>query len=111
MHGRGRGVFGGQHDQPVAGAQVMFNVEGGRPAQGTTDTSGKFTLTSFEAGDGAPPGKYKVTVVKQVKTDASDPYSPTKNELPERYASATTSPLDIEVKAEPNDVPLKLADE
>jgi hypothetical protein len=97
-------------DQPVANAQVMFNSDAGRPAQGTTDASGKFTLTSFEAGDGATPGKYKVTVVKLVPTDAADPYSPTTNSLPVQYATAADTPLEEEVKSAPTEVTLKLVD-
>jgi hypothetical protein len=47
---------------PLANYQVTFFQEGKRPAQGMTDASGKFTLGTNATGDGAPPGKYKVTV-------------------------------------------------
>ncbi len=34
-----------------------------RPAQGTFDEAGKFSLTSWEPGDGVVPGTYQVTIV------------------------------------------------
>jgi hypothetical protein len=57
--------------QPVDGALVLFQPSGDhKAASGTTDSSGKFTLTTGNAGDGAMPGQYKVTVSK-TKTEAS----------------------------------------
>jgi hypothetical protein len=51
--------------KPLSGASVTFNpVGGGRPSVGTTDSSGHFQLTTFNTGDGALPGDYKVTVRK-----------------------------------------------
>ena len=98
-------------DQPVEGAQVMFTQTGARAAEGTTDAAGKFTLTTFASGDGALPGTHKITVVKMVSQDPSDPYSPAKNVLPARYATPTESPLEHTVTAGgANEVPLKLTD-
>jgi hypothetical protein len=50
--------------KPLAGATVTFSpVEGhGRSAGGLTDDSGEFDLTTFNSGDGALPGDYKVIV-------------------------------------------------
>lgn len=57
---------------PVEGAVVGFTPEeGGRPATGTTDAGGKFTLTTFEDGDGALPGRHLVTVSKTKTTGAA----------------------------------------
>ena len=55
-------------NEPVAEATVLFIPEGGtgQPAQGMTDESGKFQLTTFKENDGARPGAYKVTVTKSV---------------------------------------------
>src|SRR5437762_8177513 len=51
--------------QPVEGASVQFvPVDGGRPAFGTTDASGVFTLSTIKQGDGTSKGEYKVTVTK-----------------------------------------------
>jgi hypothetical protein len=62
--------------EPVEGATVMFRpvTEGqGAPATGTTDASGKYTLTTVAVGEaagaagaGALPGEYYVGVTKTV---------------------------------------------
>ncbi len=58
--------------EPLEGAAISFTpAEGGRPASGNTDAQGKFTLGSFTANDGLPPGSYKVSVVKtEARTQA-----------------------------------------
>ncbi len=50
---------------PVADAVVTFSPQEGQPvAFGRTDSEGKYTLTTYEAGDGAVAGKYIVLVNK-----------------------------------------------
>ena len=96
---------------PVADASVSLVPEtpvgeaaSKKGAFGKTDASGKFTLTTFEPGDGAVPGNYKVTVRKyegETSTAApqeSDDYVPPeeveddtpsaapKSLLPEKYS-------------------------
>jgi hypothetical protein len=54
-----------QAGQPVEGANVVFQLaDGSRGAVGVTDASGKYTLTTFSAGDGAVVGDYKVAITK-----------------------------------------------
>ncbi|MEA1950518.1 MAG: carboxypeptidase-like regulatory domain-containing protein [Planctomycetota bacterium] len=49
----------------VGGASVMLTPNGdGRPAMGMTDKEGKFSLKTFEPGDGAILGKHQLTVRK-----------------------------------------------
>jgi hypothetical protein len=52
--------------QPVEGAVVSFVPQApeGNAASGTTDTTGTYKLTTFEHGDGALPGSYKVSITK-----------------------------------------------
>jgi hypothetical protein len=53
--------------EAVEGALVTFSPTGVgevSAASGTTDASGKFTLTSFVAGDGAMVGSYMVSISK-----------------------------------------------
>ena len=51
--------------QPVAGATVDFVPEdAGRPAVGTTDKDGKFSLSTYKPGDGALRGEYRVVIKK-----------------------------------------------
>lgn len=60
--------------QPVAGAAITFvpTGEGGEAASAITDAHGKYALTTWEAGDGARPGEYRVKVSAQQQT-AVDP--------------------------------------
>src|SRR5688572_2850728 len=48
--------------KPLANAFVVLHPESPDlvPARASTDASGNFTLTTFDTGDGAPAGDYKV---------------------------------------------------
>lgn len=114
--------------QPVEGATVGFAPEsGGRPASGVTDASGAFTLSTFAPGDGAVPGKHKVTVSKIRSTgQQGDPNSTSvagemplsglpgsggvKIEwvVPKKYTDPTTSGLSVEVNSDMEQVKLEL---
>jgi len=111
--------------QPVEGATVTFmaGASGGRGAVGTTDASGKFQLTTFEAGDGAIPGAYKVKIAKTVggaptagegeimaPPTGGPPTSEVKDELPVKYKDENTSGLTADVKDGDNDFPFELTD-
>lgn len=51
--------------EPVEGAIVNFlPVAGGRLATGTTDATGRYTLTTFDRNDGAAVGEHYIGVVK-----------------------------------------------
>ncbi len=98
---------------PVADAIVSFVPSSGQsPANGQTDDSGHFTLTSFLRGDGAMEGSYAVTIMKFEKgestpvADVSDEnYDPNvvsrppRNLLDKKYANAQTSGLTATVVA------------
>ena len=50
--------------EPHPGARITFWAPGAsRPAAGTTDDQGNYTLTMFDADDGAMPGKNTVCVI------------------------------------------------
>jgi Carboxypeptidase regulatory-like domain len=53
--------------KPVAGAVITFVPTGneGEAASAITDSNGKYALTTWQAGDGARPGEYRVKVSKQ----------------------------------------------
>ncbi len=121
--------------QPVAGATVTFSPKSadGRAASGITDQSGRYTLTTAGAGEGAVPGSYAVAITKvaaQQAAPANDPraaggnLSPEEakmimgqqraatgavNELPAKYAKADTSQLEATVKeGEKNEINFEL---
>lgn len=111
--------------KPIEGANVTFYPDTGeatgttgqqkksdtasRPATGATDKDGKFTLKTFEPGDGALPGKYKVAIIKKEvtgfladKDGLSGGIAPEgikeKWIIPPKYADPNKSGLTAEVK-------------
>jgi hypothetical protein len=94
---------------------------GGHSATGVTDSSGKYSLTTFASGDGAVAGEYGVKIVK-FEGDAAtgdagfEPEEPggvpdsmedaggaegssePKNLLPQKYADPSTSELNATVE-------------
>lgn len=114
---------------PVANATVTFSPKDKQPvATAVTDSQGKYTLTTYEASDGAAEGDYVVLVTKIVQAAASDegthdadgsggggtPSHDAKDAaaagggLPEKYSSATASDLNVTVKAGDNKIDLSL---
>jgi hypothetical protein len=97
--------------KPVEAAKVVFRTklaETNREyaAFGYTESSGRYTLQTFDPGDGAVAGSQQVTVEKltwsQPKADSPgvDPLKPVStSHLPDRYASAATSGFTAEVTA------------
>src|SRR5687768_4724922 len=67
--------------QPLEGAFVSFTPTEGKThgASGRTDAEGRFTLTTFDPGDGAPAGRYRVTVTKAKSIVTPDPVDPVAN--------------------------------
>jgi len=122
--------------KPVAEAIVTFvpKSPGARAAVGTTDASGRFTLTTLKLGDGAMVGSYGVTVTKvsrptglpaeggeippeaqaaakKAQEDAKKSGGTDeggKDLLPTKFRSPDTSGLTAEVKSGRNDFPFDL---
>lgn len=91
-------------NRPVANASVTFQSQDGViAATGKTDDAGHFALTTYDAKDGAPPGKYTVVVAtnatQEVETGvlAPEPEGGFKSPIPAKYADPNTSGLVIEV--------------
>lgn len=119
--------------KPIAGATVTFwHEKAPRPASGITDAEGKYSLMMFEPGDGAMDGENTITVSKAGAKAATTmspaemakdgalnmakmsqqslTEAPVKPEIPEKYASKSTSTLKENVSTSNNVIPLQLAD-
>ncbi len=84
--------------KPAAGSQVVFETEaeGKRvSARGDVREDGSFELSTFQPGDGVPPGKYKVQVNPPPMVSAEGPYVVPFNN---KFTSFQTSGLEFEVK-------------
>jgi|EP01136_Pigoraptor_vietnamica_P013312 hypothetical protein len=93
--------------KPAVRAAVKF-TPAGPAADGKTytpatftDDDGGFKLTTVEAGDGAPPGDYTVTVVATYAVKNGQDV-PVPDLLGGRYADPKTSPLKVTVREAPN---------
>src|SRR5690349_23328191 len=63
---------------------------------GYTDQDGNFELTTFSPSDGAPVGKYAITVeFRELKPDGDEMIHDGPNLLPEKYANPKTSGLEF----------------
>ena len=90
--------------KPIANASVSFQSQDGKvSAGGVTDTEGKFQLTTYTNGDGAPIGNYVVTVavsgVREIEPGVLDPNIQPTVPIPANYSQPDTTPLKAEVKA------------
>jgi len=117
--------------KPIEGATVSFYPDGtNKPANGETDSSGQYLMSSFNKNDGATVGAFRVTVQKQPKveyesTPEGTPYDPSmessepqslkdmgqsENSLPKMYADPETSGLTATVvKGDSNVVNFELS--
>ena len=90
------------NDKPIEQGTIGFIPGKGRPAIGQIK-DGAFTLTTYDYGDGAIPGKHRVTVTSVKKEP-----SPTGGDdttvflIPQRFSIATESNVDVEVPPEGN---------
>ena len=97
--------------KPLPEGTVVFYPTEGRPARGSINSDGSYTLTTFEDRDGAILGKHCVTIkstkcvdlppAKTPAEEAARAHSPLSHKvewlLPERYARENTSPLTADV--------------
>lgn len=84
--------------QPLTHGFVQVVPENDRPATGEIGPDGRFSLTTFEPGDGCVPGTHKVAVIANETLDARSQ----KWHAPKNYMDIENSGLTITVK-EPTD--------
>lgn len=98
-------------DKPATGAQVVLHALGtanreGRPLpQAIVNSDGTFRLSTYVQHDGAPPGKYAVTILwpsDAVKEEDGTPIGP--DRLNGRYSNPMRTPLQVEIHAKPNEL-------
>lgn len=88
--------------QPLANAFVILHpVDKSDPrvlsARAQTDAAGKFQLTTYENGDGAAAGEYKVTVeYYQLKQNGSS-FEPGPNVMPDKIARPDLTDIKVRV--------------
>ena len=94
--------------KPLADAVVVLHPEDGtrRSLTAWTDASGRFQLTTYQPGDGAPVGTYLVTVeYRDLVQEGDERVRHGPNRLPACYAKPETSGLRCEVTAGTNTLP------
>ncbi len=86
--------------RPVIEAQLTFRGDDpSEPAFAVTDSSGRFRCMTNDSGEGMPPGDYVITI------------SHSRGGIPEKYADAGLSPLQITVEeGGENEFPIDLQD-
>jgi hypothetical protein len=99
-------------NQPAARAVVTFHPLGPSGVETGTTTlrpqaivgeDGSFQLTTYTRNDGAPAGKYAVTVVWRTPSKHGDDNE--QDLLPRRYLHPLTSKLNAEVQQGPTETP------
>jgi hypothetical protein len=94
--------------RPAAGAKVrLYRLQdeanlARAVAWGRTDEHGAFVVKTLGWADGVPEGKYAVTVAYEPATVRGEEYLPGPHVLAEELAHPRTTPLVVEVLAEPN---------
>jgi hypothetical protein len=88
--------------KPVGDASVtFFSLDGKVAPFGKTDAAGTFILSTYGSQDGAPPGKYKVTVavsgVKEIEPGVleDEPKGGFKSPIPTKYSNSQTTDLPV----------------
>jgi hypothetical protein len=96
--------------QPLSRAEIVFHPFGtGFPAgaaknlpQARTDGDGNFTVSTYTENDGAPAGKYRVTIVWRGDEGRTDDEA---NLLPAKYANPRVTQLRANVEEGENTLP------
>jgi len=105
---KGKVLFDGS---PVTGALVVLHPRQPDATQAVrplayTQPDGSFAIATYDAGDGAPAGRYVATVEWLVRPKGSeDEQIVVPNRLPPRYGNPNSSRLEVDVVAGANDLP------
>jgi hypothetical protein len=96
--------------KPVVDAEISLFPEDTscpdsvRPKAKSTD-GGKFVVWTYNPGDGAPEGTYKVTAIHQEVAVSKDTIVAKPNDFPEKYSKRDSTPLTIRITKGQNNIP------
>jgi hypothetical protein len=99
--------------KPVPNGTITFNPASGPTATGEIQADGTFVLTTYRKADGAIPGKHTVVIVAMQDMTNKLPEERTPLPppiVPDKYTSAATTNLKVEVKDAPNNFDFDLKD-
>ncbi len=91
--------------KPVAGADISLFPQAEwfpdsiRP-RAKSNEDGSFVLWTYERGDGAPAGSYKVVVVHHEIVESKGVANTKPNDLPPQYSRVATTDLIVEINAD-----------
>lgn len=97
--------------KPLAEAMVVMHrvggdVAGNQKPMAIAKSDGTFDLTTYHAGDGAPPGDYAITVeLRAITTGGEEPTRNGPNTLPAKYAKPASSGIKYTVVDGDNQIP------
>jgi hypothetical protein len=93
--------------KPLDKGMVVFeSADGTQMARGAIRPDGSYQLSTARPGDGVKPGRYRVLVNPMDLSDVPDEQKVLPFDV--KYTRLATSGLEVEVKAEDNDLPIKL---
>ncbi|MDX1962672.1 MAG: hypothetical protein SFX18_05935 [Pirellulales bacterium] len=99
------------NNQPLPHAQIILHPSAaGSPAlaaRAQTDKEGNFTVTTYETGDGAATGEYKITVQHYPLVKNGESYERGENSLPAKYSDPNTTDWKVTVGQAPTKIPAK----
>lgn len=96
--------------KPIANAEIALFPQGDsmpdtvRP-KGKTTEAGEFVVWTYQQGDGAPAGNYKVTVVHHDVVEQRDVLITKPNDLPRKYATLETTDLEVVIGQNETEIP------
>lgn len=93
--------------KPLDGADILlFPIDASVPEivrpRAKSDAEGRFNIWTYQQGDGAPAGEYKVTIVRQAVSISNGTVVAKPNDLPVKYSKLETSDLKIQIAAGKN---------
>jgi hypothetical protein len=99
-----------RNGKPIANADISFfpentNIPDSVRPKAKSGDDGTFVVWTYLEGDGAPAGRYRVTVVHNEVAISNGAVVTKPNDLPAKYASLATTDLQTEIGTEDTEIP------